>query len=189
MSEHLAPQGNITVMSDFRVSFRRGDTGAVVERRVQAGSATAARAVVEARGHTVIEVGDSGGVSLADESDHAPAARHPRMVVEPSDEVVALLRSIDERIARVERSSIVTHPRSTIGWGVLVSYLLLAIIGGIIGIVGAVLGAFVAVSSSASEGLGSLAPIGIGVAAIVLGVICAVAWRLLRPGVTCSAAR
>lgn len=189
MSKHLAPQGNDTAMSDYRVSFRRGDTGAVVERRVQASSATAARAVVEARGHTVIEVGDSGVVALSDESDHTPAAQHPRMAVGSSDEVVALLRSIDERIGRVERSSIVTQPRSTIGWGVVVSYLLLAVIGAIVGIVGAVMGAFVAVSSSASEGLGTLAPVGIVIAAMLLAVVCVVAWKLLRPGVTSSAAQ
>lgn len=128
-------------MNDYRVKFRRGDTGAVVDRRVQAGSAAAARAAVESRGHTVLDVDDArGGVALAEEADDSPPSNYSAPTLGSIAEVVSLLRSIDDRIGRVERSTIVTQPRTTIGWGILCSLLLTGFVLAIVGVVSMLIG-------------------------------------------------
>lgn len=125
-------------MSDYRVRFRRGDSGAVVERRVHADSARAARAAVAARGHEVIDIADESGGGLSLEDPSTPP--EPRQAFPAGGDVVALLRSIDERLGRVERSTIVTQPRTTIGWGILASCLLAGFVLAVVGIVSALIG-------------------------------------------------
>lgn len=102
-------------MGDYRVKFLRADTGAIVERRVQAGSSNAARSAVESRGHAVLTVSDErGGVALADDSDHAPPHMPPPPIA--GADVVSILRSIDDRLGRIERGKIVRAPGTTIMW-------------------------------------------------------------------------
>lgn len=112
-------------MSDYRVRFRRGDSGAVVERRVHADSARAARAAVAARGHEVIDIADESGGGLSLEDPSTPP--EPRQAFPAGGDVVALLRSIDERLGRVERSRIVRSPSHTIGWAVVGAVLVVGV--------------------------------------------------------------
>lgn len=111
-------------MPSFTVRYRRPD-GSADARRVQAESASAARAVVEARGRSVIAVEDEhGGVAL---EDPAPAAQPSGAAALPV-EASALLRSIDQRLGALGTAPLVRNPQWTIAAAILMAMLIWIIV-------------------------------------------------------------
>lgn len=104
-------------MPNFTVRYRRPD-GSADARRVQAESASAARAAVEARGRSVIAVEDEhDGVAL---EDPAPAAQPSGAAALPF-EAAALLRSIDHRLEALGKASLLRDPARPIIYAILMA--------------------------------------------------------------------